>query len=148
MPLGRGSLGIGGPGFSGSTGRGTGRGTGNPVTREDLRESAKQQKAKKAADREIAISKRARETRIKRALAVMRRRSDKNKNPGILHVVRRSVSDAINGEPSLPSREESITRATNEVDEEIAAAKAEENKKTAEQFRQHGIGGRKTKKSQ
>lgn len=147
MPLGRGSRGIGGPGFSGSTGKGRGTGTGNPGTRDSLREAAKYRKEKEKADRETAILKRARATRVKRALAFMERRLDEKQKPGIFNVMRRRASDTIYGKPSLPSREEAERLATMEVDKEMAKKAAAEREEFAEIRQLHGLGGgRKTKK--
>jgi hypothetical protein len=144
MPLGRGSHGIGGPGFSDSTGRGTGTGTG---TGDSLREAAKYRREKEEAERKNAILKRARATRIKHALSFMRRRLDEKQKPGVFNVIRRRVSDAIYGKPTLPTRKEAERLATMEVDAEIAKKAAADRKYFAKIREQHGLGGgRKTKK--
>ena len=142
-----GVIGINGPSLSrGSstvyhsigTGKGNyGTGTGK-LTTEDLRKYEKQQKAKKEADRKIAISKRARENRIKRARDFQERMSDKKRNPGIFPTVRRSISNFINGEPKIPSREESVRLATMYVDEEEAKKRKEERKQFGFENPLHG----------
>jgi len=145
-------------GRSGSTAYhsiGTGRGTGNPVTkvtREDLRAYAKQQEAKKKADREKAISSLARAIRVKSARDFQQRkikttRNKKQPYANLLGNAEMIVGNALFGKRPIITDEEAKERATKEVNKKMAAEEAAATDAIRKDFATHGIGGgRKTKK--